>query len=53
MAKKKAKPAKVTIGENEYTVETVDKKTQVKPKTQYVFPYWSNKESKHLIDTLE
>ena len=53
MAKKKAKPAKVTIGEKEYTVETVDEETQVKPKPKYVFPYWSNKDTKHLIVTLE
>lgn len=53
MAKKKAKPAKVKLGDKEYTVETVDEETQVKPKPKYVFPYWSNKETKHLIVTLE
>mgnify|MGYP003314748685 FL=1 len=53
MAKKKAKPAKVKIGDKEYTVETVDEETQEKPKPKYVFPYWSNKETKHLIVTLE
>ena len=53
MAKKKAKPAKVKIGDKEYTVETVDEETQKKPKLKYVFPYWSNKDSKHLIVTME
>ena len=53
MAKKKAKPAKVKLGDKEYTVETVDEETQVKPKPKYVFPYWANKETKHLIVTLE
>ena len=53
MAKKKAKPAKVKLGDKEYTVETVDEETQVKPKPKYVFPYWSNKDTKHLIVTLE
>ena len=53
MAKKKAKPAKVKIGDKEYTVETVDEETQVKPKPKYIFPYWSNKDTKHLIVTLE
>lgn len=53
MAKKKVKPAKVKVGEKEYTVETVNEETQVKPKPKYIFPYWSNKDSKHLIVTLE
>jgi hypothetical protein len=55
MAKKRSKtePAKVKIGDNEYTVETVDEETQVKPKPKYVFPYWSNKDSKHIIVTME
>jgi len=53
MAKKKAKPAKVKIGDKEYTVETVDEDTKTKPKPKYVYPYWSNKASKHLIVTLE
>ena len=53
MAKKKAKPAKVKLGEKEYTVETVNEETQAKPKPKYIFPYWSNKDSKHLIVTLE
>ena len=53
MAKKKAKPAKVKLGDKEYTVETVDEETQTKPKPKYIFPYWSNKDSKHLIVTLE
>ena len=53
MAKKKAKPAKVKIGDKEYTVETVDEETQAKPKPKYIFPYWSNKDTKHLIVTLE
>tara|TARA_X000001036_G_scaffold300541_1_gene279607 strand:+ start:104 stop:616 length:513 start_codon:yes stop_codon:yes gene_type:complete len=53
MAKKKAKPAKVKLGDKEYTVETVDEETQVKPKPKYIFPYWSNKDTKHLIVTLE
>jgi|TARA_B100001094_G_scaffold181854_1_gene176229 hypothetical protein len=53
MAKKKAKPAKVKIGDKEYTVETVDEETKTKPKPKYVYPYWSNKETKHLIVTLE
>jgi len=53
MAKKKAKPAKVKLGDKEYTVETVDEETKTKPKPKYVYPYWSNKETKHLIVTLE
>ena len=53
MAKKKVKPAKVKLGEKEYTVETVNEETQEKPKPKYIFPYWSNKDSKHLIVTLE
>ena len=42
---------KVRLGDKEYTVEPAPKET--KPKPKYVFPYWSNKDTKHLIVTLE
>jgi len=50
---KNSKPAKVKVGDKEYTVETVDESTQVKVKPKYVYPYWSNKDQKHIIVTLE
>ena len=50
MAKKKATPLKLEIDPTEVT--TVEE-TPKEKKFKYVAPYWSNKDTKHLIVTLE
>ena len=50
MAKKKATPLKLEIDPTEVT--TVEE-TPKEKKFKYVAPYWSNKERKHIVVTLE